>query len=253
MGHTTKSDERYVISCADMAIPERDVKMLWGRAGSCCSIPACRRELSPTGHNPYVLGEMAHIVDKSTDGPRGSTSIPESKLDSYSNLILICPTHHAIIDKDPGAYPVDLLRRLKAAHEEWVRLCLDGAGNPAWQRPSLTLGERWYPIDPADGGRVDRFGAGWMLRVPYQAAQVSDVFLTGIRQALGRMDAEGPFCRKCGVELIERSLESGFVWACDRCGEVMSTERTVESARTAVVRIGRAPVKRLWRKNHTER
>src|SRR5438309_9868631 len=37
---------------------------------------------------------------------------------AYDNLILMCPTHHTVIDDDEEAYTVERLHKIKAEHEE---------------------------------------------------------------------------------------------------------------------------------------
>lgn len=63
------------------------------------------------------LGEVAHIVAASVDGPRGDATAEESELVAYANLMLLCPTCHTIVDGAPGEYTADTLRRWKAVHE----------------------------------------------------------------------------------------------------------------------------------------
>lgn len=70
---------------------------------------------------PVVVGEEAHIVAEEDDGPRGDPSTPIHERNAYPNLILMCPTHHRLIDKDHGRhYSVDQLQRMKADHEALV-------------------------------------------------------------------------------------------------------------------------------------
>jgi hypothetical protein len=47
---------------------ELDVKLLWGRSGFRCAL--CKIELTANGPKD-TIGEMAHIVAKSSNGPRG--------------------------------------------------------------------------------------------------------------------------------------------------------------------------------------
>jgi HNH endonuclease len=101
---------------------ERDIKLLWGRSGNRCAI--CKMELSPNG-DKYTLGEMAHIVARSADGPRGNEDLQSSERGNYSNLILLCPTHHCEIDKDPDTWPLSKLLSQKSEHERWVSNQLD--------------------------------------------------------------------------------------------------------------------------------
>lgn len=70
-----------------------------------------------------VLGEEAHIVGKEDDGPRGDSSVSVSERNSYHNLILLCPTHHTLIDKENGKhFSVDQLKEMKRSHEMAIEL-----------------------------------------------------------------------------------------------------------------------------------
>ena len=60
---------------------------------------------------------MCHIVAVQPKGPRGQPRLTENDLNSYENLILLCPTHHAIVDNQPETYTPDMLRRWKDIHE----------------------------------------------------------------------------------------------------------------------------------------
>ncbi len=61
------------------------------------------------------MGEMAHIIAQSQEGPRGDGVGGD---DTYENLILLCPTHHREVDKAPkGTFPADMLREWKEQHE----------------------------------------------------------------------------------------------------------------------------------------
>ena len=103
-----------------MAVNEIDIKKLWGRAAGKCSYPNCTVDCIPFLNNedPTVIGEMAHIIARMPNGPRG---IPSGGSNTYENLILLCPTHHRTIDKAPeGTFPPELLHQWKSEHEERV-------------------------------------------------------------------------------------------------------------------------------------
>jgi hypothetical protein len=69
--------------------------------------------------DPTVIGEMAHVIAKRPDGPRGQAGREQY---TYENLILLCPTHHTEIDKAPeGAFPAAQIQEWKRLHEERVR------------------------------------------------------------------------------------------------------------------------------------
>jgi len=101
-----------------------DLELLWGRAALRCAFPECRRELAApeTEHDPTaLLGEIAHIVSRSDAGPRADPGTPLEDRNRYDNLILLCPTHHTLVDRQDSTYTAETLRALKREHEEWVR------------------------------------------------------------------------------------------------------------------------------------
>ena len=106
-----------------MAISERVNKILWGRSAATCSFPACHHGLVAAANNDdpsITLGEIAHIVAQSADGPRGDRSPPGGQMDGYDNLILLCHAHHEIVDGQPQTYTVEKLVQMKIDHERWV-------------------------------------------------------------------------------------------------------------------------------------
>lgn len=110
-----------------MAISEKDIKKLWGLAAGRCSRPGCALECIRflDSADPTVIGEMAHIIAKKPDGPRGQL---EGGDDTYENLILLCPTHHTEVDKAPaGVFTVELIHHWKRAHEEYVQRSFIGS------------------------------------------------------------------------------------------------------------------------------
>jgi hypothetical protein len=61
-------------------------------------------------------------------GPRGTAGADGD--DSYENLILLCPTHHTLVDKAPQSYPADLMLSWKRNHETRVASALS---SPSFQ------------------------------------------------------------------------------------------------------------------------
>jgi len=103
-----------------MSISTKDLKKLWGMAAGRCSKPGCSDECIRflDADDPTVIGEMAHIIAKKPDGPRGQA---EGGEDTYENLILLCPTHHTEIDKAPeGTFTAEEIHRWKSVHEQNV-------------------------------------------------------------------------------------------------------------------------------------
>ncbi len=104
-----------------MAINQKDIKLLWGRAANRCSI--CKIELtqdSESVSSSFTLGEQAHIVGEKDSAARGISKLSVDDRNSYHNLILLCPTHHTEIDKNEPDWPVSKLHFVKSKHELWV-------------------------------------------------------------------------------------------------------------------------------------
>jgi hypothetical protein len=98
--------------------------MLWGRSANRCSFQSCRTELvisATETDDESLIGDECHIVAKSTDGPRGGSTLTPDQRDKYENLILLCVLHHKLIDNQPNTYSVERLHQMKNDHENWVR------------------------------------------------------------------------------------------------------------------------------------
>jgi len=87
-----------------VSISEKDIKRLWGLAAGKCSEPSCTTDCiqSVDSNDPLLIGEMAHVVAREEKGPRGKKG---GGADTYENLILLCPTHHRMVDKAPDRFP----------------------------------------------------------------------------------------------------------------------------------------------------
>jgi len=101
--------------------PKADMNVLYSEAGGRCSFPDCRLYLVIEAEGKKKqIGKIAHIVAHSSKGPRADSSYPPEKLDTYDNWILLCGTHHDVIDTIESEYPVEDLRKMKKDHEAWV-------------------------------------------------------------------------------------------------------------------------------------
>lgn len=104
-----------------MSIKQKDIKILWGRSGNRCAI--CRTELTQDVKAvtaTFTLGEQAHIVGDKDGAARGKSILSPEERDSYHNLILLCPTHHTVIDSNEHDWPIEKLNITKSKHELWV-------------------------------------------------------------------------------------------------------------------------------------
>jgi hypothetical protein len=107
---------------ASRHIPDSEVKLL-ARSAGLCAFPACRQACTVPGtavNAAKPVGEMAHIVAHSNNGPRADPALKDAERNLYGNLVLLCPTHHTIVDKQEHNYTVADLRGWKLDHEGWA-------------------------------------------------------------------------------------------------------------------------------------
>lgn len=96
---------------------------VWLRAAGRCQYPGCN---IPLWQDELTLQKMnraylAHIVADEPGGPRGDPILSELLKNDPGNIMLLCDTHHRLIDKvDVAGHPVDLLTKRKAEHEERI-------------------------------------------------------------------------------------------------------------------------------------
>lgn len=108
---------------------DKDLKILWG-AHAICAHPTCNAKLilpATATDKEAVIGKICHIVAHSNVGPRGDPSFPASKREDPENLILLCGTHHDMIDVQPNSFTIADLKGWKHDHEEWVEATLSDA------------------------------------------------------------------------------------------------------------------------------
>jgi hypothetical protein len=98
-------------------------KLLWSKSGRVCAFPDCRAHLVVSGeaNESASIGEIAHIVAHSGEGPRSEFEPPGGSRDGDPNLLVLCPTHHTEIDRLPQKWTVERLIGIKETHERWVR------------------------------------------------------------------------------------------------------------------------------------
>jgi hypothetical protein len=64
-----------------------------------------------------ITGRICHIKAANTNGPRYDPNQSDDERHSFINLLLLCPSHHDIIDKDPENYSAESLHKIKQQHE----------------------------------------------------------------------------------------------------------------------------------------
>lgn len=109
-----------VASSKRKEIPAPVTNRLFALSGNQCAFPGCTNMVTDqvrSGEQPVTLAQRAHIVGVGRQGPR-SRAVPLSDdVDAVENLMLLCGTHHPIVDRNPRIFSVEVLAKYKADHE----------------------------------------------------------------------------------------------------------------------------------------
>jgi len=92
------------------------LKRLFAVSGNRCAYPGCVTPVYDQAHDA-ILAEVAHIHGPTSDSPRWSSELSNEACRLNANLILLCPTHHSLVDQASVVYSADALRTIKVQHE----------------------------------------------------------------------------------------------------------------------------------------
>lgn len=108
---------------------KRDVKdnvrrLLYANSGNVCAMYGCNNTLVQA--NTASINEICHIEAISESGARYNNNLTDGYVNSYENLVLLCPTCHSIIDNklNEEFYTVAYLKQMKKFHEQQVQEAL---------------------------------------------------------------------------------------------------------------------------------
>jgi nucleoside phosphorylase len=104
---------------------DRTIKRLFAASGGVCAFPECTTRLVDE-QSGALLGEMCHIHAASEGGPRYDSTQSDVERNEESNLIILCPTHHSLIDQSSSMYPASALYSMKARHEARIAALVTG-------------------------------------------------------------------------------------------------------------------------------
>lgn len=104
-------------------ISEPVKRKLWASSSGYCCNPSCHKELIPIFENGTItsIDELAHIIAQKKKGARGKDELPLSQRDEFENLIVLCPSCHTMVDKNPQTFTVDVLKKWKKDHENSIK------------------------------------------------------------------------------------------------------------------------------------
>jgi hypothetical protein len=105
------------------AIPRAIVGQLFAEFGGTCLISDCPYPNTLPDGTPTL--NVAHIISPHRGGRRGDEELAVDGWHHVSNLVLLCPAHHQVIDTLPEEYPADKLRMMRRWHVERVARILN--------------------------------------------------------------------------------------------------------------------------------
>ena len=88
---------------------------LYLRSGNRCAYPGCSQPLMTA--EGVLVGEIAHIEAALPDGKRFRAGMTNEDRRQAGNLLILCGTHHTVIDADDVTWTVAELTSLKVRHE----------------------------------------------------------------------------------------------------------------------------------------
>jgi hypothetical protein len=213
------------------------IKRLFAVSGNECAFPRCKQ---PLIENNTVVGEMCHIKGEKPKAARYDPNQTDRERDSFENLILLCGTHHTIIDGDEKKYTVERLTAMKAKHKSKqtttfaitdnlaIRIALLGTGATL----ATVLGEIGYNLRSFR----DLFAAdAEPSSNPLKPAEIPAI-LKQVGPGTIVFVAKGNLARAVGGQLVTLFEREGW-----RTGEIHVTDRSINRS----IDLSKVPENRL--------
>ena len=140
-------------------IPIKIRFQLWAVSGGRCEYEGCNQPLwyDLVTKNHLTTAYIAHIIADKPDGPRGDPVLSKELGARFSNLMLLCDTHHRLIDTaDVAGHPVRRLTGMKKRHETRISL-------------QTSLGEDKQSHVLHYGANIDRLNSSISWKTSYEA------------------------------------------------------------------------------------
>lgn len=100
------------------------MEQLFARSGNQCAFPGCTNKFYL---DDVYVGQKCHVEATSEGGPRYNVKrIEDGTVDDESNLILLCPIHHKVVDSCPETFTPAALKDMKNKHEAEVARRMSG-------------------------------------------------------------------------------------------------------------------------------
>ncbi len=106
-------------------IPDKVKYLLWTVSAGRCQYRGCNKPLHQDilTKKQFNSAYIAHIVADVPGGPRGDKTRSPQLADKLENLMLLCDTHHRLIDKiDVAGHSEAVLLKMKKEHEDRISI-----------------------------------------------------------------------------------------------------------------------------------
>jgi hypothetical protein len=182
----------------------KTIKVLFGLAGNRCAVPDCLNPIIAPGSTlseDAVIGQICHIYAASDNGPRGKPGLTEAEKNSAANLILCCPTHHTVIDKQysdfPAAILIDWKRRQERSYRTRLSSSINSIGYSELEVAAKALMSRQAPsasdtsvIPPKE--KIERNGLSSSVEFLLQLGAAKSHEVEGVLLRAAQLDATFP-------------------------------------------------------------
>lgn len=195
------------MALARAALSESDRRFIIGRSAGCCN--KCRRPVFQENAfgEKARLGDDAHILAYSEQGPRGDASGAPADRNDRKNIVLLCKNCHAEVDQQPNQFTPGVLTVLREDHYTWAAWCL---GNVQTVKPRFQY--TLYLNVP----RLDMYAVANSFPVPrldFGSAQSFRDLGFGAGQVMANytyiLNSEGLFARSVEADDDISGLEAG--------------------------------------------
>ncbi|MEV7040462.1 HNH endonuclease [Amycolatopsis sp. NPDC051061] len=150
-------------------VSELTKRLLFGSANH-CAFPECSAPLVLLhGRILSVNAEVAHIRSPEPGGPRHVAEY--SSVHAFENLLLLCSSHHHLIDQHPEEFPVSVLERWKGDQVAQIGQPVPYELLAALRRQVAELSEVSESQDSNEGSL-----SGWGLRLVRASSTESGSF-----------------------------------------------------------------------------
>ena len=126
-------------------IKDATKKQLYAKSGNCCAL--CNDILILD--NSSNISEICHIEAVKEGGARYNDRLTDEEVNSYDNLILLCPRCHTIVDdkKNADIYTVEFLKHLKRSHDCMIKDAMSSNSDkfdPTYFISEIPISEKIY-------------------------------------------------------------------------------------------------------------